>query len=163
MNLFSFVRFPFLFPTFTAEPEVPSLKEFKNRVFSDQIAKVLDTEETFDYASLSQTSEWTNRAKDSKSKFHSITPEMVKDWTTEAVEAYEAVEAEHEAWLQKHQTGAGASGTATPTKTVFPTRSLSNMINFGQQLLAKNAKIECTTEDKKRVSRAHARKGANSS
>ena len=97
MNLFSFVRFPFLFPTFTAEPEVPSLKEFKNRVFSDQIAKVLDTEETFDYASLSQTSEWTNRAKDSKSKFHSITPEMVKDWTAEAVERYEAVEAEHDA------------------------------------------------------------------
>lgn len=140
---------------------MPSLKDFKNRVFSDKIANVLDTEETFDYASLSQTSEWTNRAKDSKSKFHSITSAMVQEWTAEAVERYEAVEAEHEAWQQKHQTG--ASGTATPTKTVFSTRSLSQMITFGQQLLAKNAKIECTTEDKKRVSRAHARKGANSS
>ena len=142
---------------------MPSLKDFKNRVFSDKIANVLDTEETFDCASLSQTSEWTNRAKNSKSKFHSITPEMVKDWTTEAVEAYEAVEAKHEAWQQKHQTRAGASGAATPTKTVFSTRSLSNMITTGQQLLAKSAKNECTPEEKKMVSRAHARKGANSS
>ena len=86
---------------------MPSLKDFKNRVFSDKIASVLDTEDTFDYASLIQTLEWTNRAKDSKSKFHSITPAMVKDWTAEAVERYEAVEAEHEAWQQKHQTGAG--------------------------------------------------------
>jgi len=124
-----------------------SLKEHKNRVFSNKIAEVLEVDEQFDFAALSKTEEWINRAKHKKSQFHSITAEMVKDWTAEAAEEFEELEAKHEEWLLRKQAGAGAA--AAPTKPAFPPRSLSSMLRIGQLQLAKSAKKECTAEEKK--------------
>lgn len=134
-----------------AEPPEPSLKDIKNRMFSEKIAEALESDEEFDWAELSKTPAWIDRVKQTKSQYHPITEEMFNQWTAEAVAEFEQMEATREAWQEKQS-------AAAPPKDPFPPRSLQGMIQTGKQLLVKAVTNKITPAEKKIVSRFSTRK-----
>lgn len=157
----------------TVGPE-PVLKEEVSKFMAARIMQALDIEDEdeftkdFDWYQLEQSSEWKNRAKAKKNKFHGISEAQASQWIYAATNEYMARLKEH---FEAKTKAALQAGTKTPPggttaaaaaaagmgsgsgagKKPLKVRSVRDMIEKGKALLASNEENPLTEDEKKRV------------